>query len=311
VRKRIVTDEELNQIIKLTQSGASWLRIQDQTGVPRRTARNAFKEWEHTKTLEELKNARVDVAADELREHIDQIMSIVDLLSINLRGLSIKEVSLKADDFLFSLWVKKPIPPEGLPPDKNREERENRRLKREFQMLLSSLQHHTREKVNWELLEQWKRAWDKCKDDLSNLLKDSKIIEDELIAQDTTGIIDNINKKREINTAYEETAKAGIDVIWQNIIDGTFDTENLSLNITYDIFNGAVGLLIDREEYKNLEQILKPVADQFCKNNKKRIRILTDDVLKINEITNKLDEMLNPLVLRPLILHTKCEICPA
>ena len=40
MRRRYVSDEELTQVIKLKQNGASWLRIENETGIPRRTAKN-------------------------------------------------------------------------------------------------------------------------------------------------------------------------------------------------------------------------------------------------------------------------------
>ena len=63
MRKRYVSDDELNQIIKLKQAGASWLNIQNQTGVPRRSAGKSYEGWQRSQSIEELKAARVNVAA--------------------------------------------------------------------------------------------------------------------------------------------------------------------------------------------------------------------------------------------------------
>ena len=75
MKKREFTDEEWALILKLKQSGASWLKIQDETGIPRRTIKRAYEEWESTKSYDELKQARIHVAGEEFRDHIDDQQS--------------------------------------------------------------------------------------------------------------------------------------------------------------------------------------------------------------------------------------------
>ena len=90
MRKRYISDNELNQIIKLKQAGASWLMIQNQTGVPRRSAHNAYEDWQN---LIFLRNCIVhnNGFSDENR-------------SINIGGITIdasvgKMIQGKLDDF--------------------------------------------------------------------------------------------------------------------------------------------------------------------------------------------------------------------
>jgi len=66
MRKRYVSDEELNKIIRLKDSGASWLKIQDAIGVPRRTAKRAYEEYEQSKSFQELKAARQKIIQSNL-----------------------------------------------------------------------------------------------------------------------------------------------------------------------------------------------------------------------------------------------------
>lgn len=312
MRKRFVSYDELNRIIRLKHSGASWQKIQDQTGVPRRSAKQAYEDWHRSQAIEELKAARVVVATEELRKHVDQLIDITNSLAVGLRVPLKPEETLKAEEFVNSLWEQKYVEPKGSQEDKTKEERERRRFVRECQMLLKSLQDHTREKVHWKLLDQWKEAWNRCIVHLSGLEKYIKVVADEIVSKDTDGIIDSINKKRETDTAAQQMAQAVLNVIWQSIINGTLDPENPKIILSYKSINDSVDILIEKELFEGLDAILRPVAEEFCTNKKQIIiKPLIDDVLRMNETINKFEEMLNPLILRPLILRTRCELCPA
>ena len=312
MRKRFISYDELNKIIRLKHSGASWLKIHDQTGVPRRSAKQAYEDWHRTQAIEELKAARVNVATEEFRKHVDQLIDIANSLAVGLIVPSKPEETMKAEAFVDSLWEQKYVEPEGYQVGKTKEERERQRFVRECQMLLKSLQDHARERVHWKLLDQWKEAWNKCIVNLSGLENNINVLAKEIVSKDTDGIINSINKKREINTAAQQMAQAVLNVIWLNIINGTLDPENPKIILTYKLIDDSVDVLIEKELFEGLEAILRPVAEEFCSNKKQNmIKPLIDDVLRMNEAIKRLEEMLNPLILRPLILRTKCELCPA
>ena len=84
MHRKKLSDKELNKIIRLRQDRASWLRIQRETGIHRQTAKRAYDKWERSKSLEELKEARKDVAAQVFREHMESLVILATSLVSNL-----------------------------------------------------------------------------------------------------------------------------------------------------------------------------------------------------------------------------------
>ncbi len=309
MRKRYIPDEQINQIIKLKQSGASWLKIQNQTGIPRRSAKNAYEEWERNRSFEELKAARVGVATEELKKHIDQLVDTAKSITIGLGIPPTLETTIKSDEQINFIWEQK-YTEEAQRLKKREDARERRQYIRECNMLLTSLKDHTVEKIDWGVLDQWKKGWDKCIINLNSFNKRKGYIASKLALKDENKIIDGINKKRNINTAANEIAYAMLKTIWWNIFEDTFNITDPLFNITYDIFDGIIRIPFDRESFESLRVAMQIISTEFCASDIKAKRLI-DSVDETNKSIRYLEEMLNPLILRPLILRTRCELCPA
>jgi len=311
MRKRYVSDEELNQIIRLKQSGASWQMIQNQTGVPRRSAQKAYEDWQRSQSIEELKAARVDVAAEEFRKHVDLLINLADSLAGGLEVPKTPKITINAEEFLDSLWEKSYREVQNIQPSQPIEKRGKQRFLREYHMLLKSLEYHTREKVHWQLLEQWKKAWNDCIGHLNNYENEADTIEAKISSIDAN-LIKTINDKSQKETAAEQMAQSVLDAIWQNIADGTLDLEKPEIEFSFDSVDRTVTIPDEKGLYEKVAGMLSQAAEAFCIERKKDIILpLRDDVHRLNEVISTLEEMLNPLVLRPLILRTRCDLCPA
>jgi len=311
VRKRFVSDNELNQIIRLKQSGASWLKIQDQTGVPRRSAKQAYDDWQRSQSIEELKAARVDVAAEEFRKHVDLLLKLADSIAVGLKVPETPQVTMNADQFLESLWEKMYRELRNYQPGQSIEYRERWRFIREYHMLLKSLEYHTREKVHWQLLERWKEAWDNCREHRNNFENEASTIAANIREEETKLIEDIDNRSQQYNAA-ERMAESVLHAIWQNIADGTLDPEKPEIEFGFDSVDRIVTIPDEKDLYKKVAGILSQVTEAFCIERKEDIiQPLLGDVSRMNEAISTLEEMLNPLVLRPLILRTRCDLCPA
>ena len=310
MRKRYISDDQLNRILKLKQSGASWLNIQNQTGIPRRSAKNAFEEWERNQSFEELKAARIGIATEEFRKHVDQLPDIGKMLIIGLSVPQNPEEIIKSNEFIDLIWEQKYTEEKGYQQHNIKTEREKRQFIRECNMLIKSLQDHTREKVDWKILDLWKGNWDRCIVSLSTFNKKQDKLANEIVLKDKSKIIDTINKKRDIDTAANEIAQAILNIIWGNIVDGTLNTREPLFNITYELFDSNIHIPLERELFVELKELLQVVAVEFCTNNK-IVQRLVDNVININENIASLEKMLNPLLIKPLILRTRCELCPA
>ena len=80
MRKKELSDENLAQVRELRQAGHSWLAIQEKTGVERRLAKRTYNEWLDGRSLNELKQARVNVATEALSEHLDSLVKFAERL---------------------------------------------------------------------------------------------------------------------------------------------------------------------------------------------------------------------------------------
>jgi len=311
MRKRYVSDSELNQVIKLKQSGASWMMIQNQTGVPRRSAQKAYEDWQRSQSIDELKAARVDVAAEEFRKHVDQLINLIELLADGLEVPKTPRITINAQESIDSLFEKNYRELRGYDSIQPIEKRERERFIREYHMLLKSLEYHTREKVHWQLLERWIEAWDNCKEHRNNFMNEGDTIAANIIGIDAD-LIETINNKSQQAGAAGRMAESVIHAIWQKIADDTLDPEKPEIEFDFDSVDRIVTIPDEKGLYEKVAGILSQVAETFCIERKEDIiQPLLGDVSRMNEAISTLEEMLNPLVLRPLILRTRCDLCPA
>ena len=69
---------------------------------------------------------------------------------------------------------------------------------------------------------------------------------------------------------------------------------------------------MEKDLFEKIAPALRQAAEIFCIERKEDIiQPLLGDVSRMNAVINALEEMLNPLVLRPLMLRTRCDLCPA
>ena len=152
MRRRYVSDEELDKIIKLVSSGASWLRIQKTIGIPRRTAKRAYEEYNQSKSVQELKAARQQVISEQFNYHLQDLIAFAHSLTVGLGDPTIGDkrsadevineifkVNIRVHRINNSIMGKTSTQPDV--------------IIRQNKMLFESLKAHTREGVRWKPLE--------------------------------------------------------------------------------------------------------------------------------------------------------------
>ena len=85
--KRIdLTPKQLEDVIRLRQSGLSWYRIHRATNISPKVAWRFYRQWEKARSIRELENVRVKVGEMEFEWHLDMLdrlaQNLVDHLSI-------------------------------------------------------------------------------------------------------------------------------------------------------------------------------------------------------------------------------------
>jgi hypothetical protein len=318
MKKRELSPKELQKVVELRQLGAKWTEIEQETKVERRAAKRAYEEWERDKKMKEQEAARFRVAAEAFLEHLNYLIRLAESLVIALpvpkmlRGLN------NADEVLDQLWIRNIHGEvERFPTSSDGEERLVWRNK----MLFKSLQDHTREKVRWEALEEWKQA-------RNNTVKYS-----EELRLEATKLIGKIlnnqpDLKKRIETAIggnditEKIADGARENIWRGILIGKPEQmhvwEGTSLvskgRMELRFYDGDSDTNLDLNDVELAKEVLsicRQVVTNLLEVKSDLVQELTDEVSQMKDRTRELEESLDGLVLRPMMIHTRCDLCPA
>jgi hypothetical protein len=319
VRRRDLSHEELAKVIRLRQENATWLKIQRETGIPRRIAQRAYEQYQHSQAREELKEARKDVAAQAFGEHINYLIkmaeSLVSALHVPgmLRGLG------NADEALDQLWMRN-IQGE-LELYQKSGTVEIAKVARRNRMVFKALQEHTREKVRWEALEEWKQARNKAAEYSRKLqMEATEVIGNILNSQ--SDLKERMKTIIRGNDVTEKISDGVIENIWRGILTGKPEQmhvwEGTSLvnkgRVELRFCKGDSGTKLDLNDVKLAKDVLKVcrwAANNLQKGNKSDlVRSLADEVHRMQDSTEELEESLDGLLLRPMILRTRCDLCP-
>lgn len=327
MRKRSISQTELDEVIRLRQAGSSFLKIQKETGIPRRTAKRTYTDWEKNQATEELKRARQDVVKEILREHMNSLLGLAEYLLDRLSAPVEYDEITDAKEFFDDMIQNIPYP-NSTGSKQSRTRTENSTIKIEFykprfttrrnQMLFDSLREHTREDKRWQTLERWKDARSKC----ARLLK---ILRKEV--SDTIGNILNQESRKDLANKIELSCKGGkatnrmenlvVKAVWQGISTGgedpTFpklEIESHGGDIIYVKSGEEMVLEFNNKEAANLvvDACNRTVTNLGAGDS---VGHLQEEILAMQAAVDQLWEMLEPLKLRNTILRTRCDICPA
>jgi len=317
MKKRELSPKELQKVVELRQLGAKWTEIEQETKVERRAAKRAYEEWERDKKMKEQEAARFRVAAEAFLEHLNDLIRLAESLVIALpvpkmlRGLN------NADGVLDQLWIRNiHAEVEWFPTSSDGKEHLVWRNK----MLFKSLQEHTREKVQWEALEEWKQA-------RNNTVKYSE----ELWLEATKLIGKILNNQPDLKKRIE-TAIGGNDItekiadgvresIWRDVLIGKPEQmhvwEGTSLvskgRVELRFYDGDSDTKLDLNDVELAKEVLsmcRQVVTNLLEVKSDLVQELTDEVSRMRDRTRELEESLDGLVLRPMMIRTRCDLCP-
>jgi len=327
MRRRDLSDEELTTVINLKRAGTTWVKIQRETGINRRTAKRAYEKWERSRSLQELKDARKEVAEVEFRYHIEDLRNLAMFLAINSSVPSSPDMT-NAEQFFPGLWWQDILQrfsytdqPLQLPPLKKWDTQFNFRNN---ELLFQSLQDHIRaEEGRWSALERWKEARNNSAKILDKLRKESRVVVPNYLKQEKEEINYLLRiieeESRERNPA-ERMAGAVLNAIWRDILEDKLGQNLVETVLTSD---GSQSMVRVRYETFFLFDDNTPLAQKvtyICNlavNNLEKgeksdmVKSLQDEVRTMKKASEELREMLNPVKLIPMILRTRCSLCPA
>ncbi len=330
MKRREMANQELAQIVQLRRAGGSWVKIQRETGITRRTAKRAYDKWERSENMEALKGARKDVAVAMFHDHMNDVVRLGAHLVINLSLPHLPDL-IKTN----AQWQQDLLPPyipsetgDALSQvnlyrtgDLQLDTRSNERL-------LQSLMVHTSGKVRWNALDQWKEASDNCITVRDKLQKEaSELVKSHLQQERERNRLPNIKDIKEESgedDPVKRMAEAVLRAIWQGILRDQLDQDSLfeivsrgrePAQVILVKVRGQTVLQFTRRNTDNTS--LGEGVKRTCQSTYKAlyqgklVGSLQHDLKKMKEIRDELEETLNPLTLRPIILGTRCDLCPA
>ena len=317
MKKRELSPGELKKVVELRQIGATWTEIEQETKVERRAAKRAYDEWERDTKAREQEASRFRVAAEAFHQHLNDLIRLAELLTDGLHVPAAIQGFVGADEALDQLWTRNI---EGQPQSSSVSRITCERRAWRNKMLLQSLQDHTQEKVRWKALEEWRRS----RDSAVHLVR-------ELRLRSVASVQENLNRCPGLENTIKidvgsddivaKLADGLVQNIWRGILTGTL--EQLHVNQAL-IREGELWLEFDERDSQtrfylsNLElatevhsMCCRTVADLWEETQTDLVSRLAHDVSQMRSTCTELQMSLDELVLRPVILHTRCDLCPA
>lgn len=318
MKRTNLSTEQMDNIIRLRQTGSSWLGIEKLTGIPRRVAQRAYGKWERARSTRELETARWEVSKAEFERHLDALTWLAEGLITSLKVPELPNITEDAGTYLSTFWERDI--PDSLVSGSSRTVNKNDRARiiRRNELLFESLKEHTEDKINWAIMGEWADSWDEC----YRLMPDLELVAGKTI-QDTVSTIpgfeDGLISPRKLSSSLDRLTGAAMEVLWRGILDGDPTAATGLLEAKRIMHQGREITLVTVDE-KPLLQLDQAKLDRdpivICREAIANIwstdvfRSMETEVRQMQKLVMELETGLEPLVLRPMILRTRCKICP-
>lgn len=307
MKKTELSDQQMDRVIELRRRGFTWMGIQRDIKIDRRIVQRAFTDWEKTQSIEELKEARQQLAMEEFRRHSDSILRFNEHFVAHLDFPRAAYINYDAGGYLDVLLNKDLGDGENfteINKGKNDPERRNRRIRWHNDLLFKALQEHTARDVRWDTLEEWKNSWNSCVSNVPHLEREAEII---VGAQ--PGQRERLEKMSELDRLYD---KNDMKKVIAFIIVGTWLQTVETAGIPAEEEPGDAGrkheVVIDATDPDFLINLIDPTVRKLKQSE--AIKNALGEAVKAKKAAGELEEMLDPLLLRPIITRTRCFLCP-
>lgn len=327
MKKIDIPEVEKKRIVKLREAGKNWSEIKEKTGIPRHACKRYYLEWQQETLAADKVNIRRTVAAEYFKEHIELQVGfagqLVELL--NISRLYVPDVDSKerlAPLWNTDRWLEKTEEGGILPVVYSKEEGEEitprvRGIRQQNHLVYESLKEHTRGKIRWEAFDEWQTGWDGCLDALRQLRSDIRLKINEKMESEGTGDSFTRLLGEQIKPKFEGEF---MKVIWRSLVDrnigqisgGNDDIEISKRLASYLIGENTEEPVIPSSLLSVLKSVVMDIITSLVKDSSsiKLIRRLDQGLKKMSKAYLVFEEKLNPMVLRPLLLSTRCRLCP-
>lgn len=307
MKKTELNDKQMDRIIELRRRGFTWMGIQRDIKIDRRVARRAFTDWEKAQSIEELKEARQQLALEEFHRHKDSILCFNKHFVAHLDFPRAAYIYYNADGYLDVLLNKDLGDAENFTEinnGKNDPERRSRQIRRHNDWLFRALREHTAKDVNWDILESWKTSWNSCVRNVPHLEKEAEIIISPHLRQRQ-----RLKKMSDLDRVlYEHNMKKVIPLMIMNTWQQTVETAGIPPEEEPEDTGRKHKVVTDATDPDFLFNLIDATVKKLSQS--KAIKNALGKATKTKKAAGELEEMLNPLLLRPILTRTRCFLCP-
>jgi predicted transcriptional regulator len=306
-----ITDQQISDMMRLRRQGKSISAIARALKCNRQTVRVYLKERQADILTGEV---RRQVLTDELQKHLNDLTEF----AVSFKSYVTRPNSLGEDGDATTVF--KPLLgedlPQGLDSGSQKVRREQRQINRRNRMLLKSLREHTRGQGWWAAYEEWQEVWNTCRNATQELQGEAdKVVEN------------HINEKPSLKGEVERRIKEERDtvgkiksdvlsVVWLACTSGK-PVDKYKFRVKED---RVVAVLADGSYlsigHRLSEVSLGPDMAEVCKLSFETLyqsfidKGIPEMLHRVDEKIEVIDDALDPFILRPLLVRTRCELCP-
>lgn len=319
MKKRILNDDELNEVIEAKQKGLNWSQIKEKTGIQRAVSKREYEEWLRKQSSDKLNGIRLKLAEEEFIQHRNHILRVADFFVESLDEPTQYDKKLYDSSWLIhkmensNLFQGSEVSPDGY--EKN--------IVYNNKLLFRALKEHTKERIPWDILNKWQQSWDNFKlffeeftrdlNDISLNIADSQKIKYMDVYSKGNATTDRLVEIIEIyllpaikEVVLDVDLLKGITLV-ETLKDDKGNVQSISPTFVEAVMQQAKNRKIPKE----LTSVCRQILENTCRRiDPEKLRGVVKSVRTMRNAISLFQESLNPLTLRPLILRTRCNLCP-
>ena len=309
-----VTDDQVRRMVELHRQGESISAISRAVGCHRQTVKAYLAGRRGDILADEIKK---QLLTDEQQKHLDDLTqfaaSLVGHLTIPDSPNENRDVAAVLDPLL-----PKDLP-QGLQTASREARRKQRQMERQNKMLFESLRQHTGGKGWWQAFEEWQQAWGTCVSALAEIREEAPKVMEDFMNQKP-----GLKEKVEGKIGPRDVLKKIVDLLlwpaWEVAAASNPEEELerrkfqvLLITRQFGVISGTYDLkVIFSETELTLAQEVATVCNLVLQNLYPRY--MADEIQgmrhRMDEKIEEIDDALDPFILRPLLVRTRCELCP-
>ncbi len=308
-----ITDQQISDMMRLRRQGESISAIARAIKCNRQTVRVYLKERQADVLADEVRKQQL---TDELQRHLNDVTEFAVSFKSSVTAPRSPTEDRDASA-VFELLLGKDLP-RGLDWESRQARREQRQREHRNRMLLISLQEHTRGQGWWRAYEEWQEAWNMCRDALRELRgKADEVVENRINEKPSLKEeVERQSSKRGRDDTVRRIVSDMLSVVW-GAATGSRPVEKFEFGegegrIVACFADGTFFPL----GHRLIEVSVSPdMADLYKLAFKTLCQSFTDKSIpemlhRMDEKIEIIDDALDPFILRPLLIRTRCSLCP-